>query len=286
LSSAQYVIYSDESHTHDKELQHGRFYGGCLLPSAERQRLNERIATEMLRCGLIGELKWQKLNHRNYTRMRDVLDVFFDLVEANIVRLRVMWLPVRENPTQDVEFRRHGYLELYSHFVIVGFGLEHHGESHDVHIEFLPDALPESPSKRRTFVENLLTVHATKYKRNCRFKIIRVSEVDSKKHALLQCVDVIIGALAFKMNDNRLRYPAAAPTNRLEACILLGSHVVERIRRIHAARCPSRYQLRESTWPGSDENGVIHQEYKWAFPYRQWRFRGAGSVARAPTRAS
>jgi len=88
-------------------------------------------------------------------------------------------------------------------------------------------------------------------------------EVDSHKHILLQCLDMVLGAMAFRLNEMHLE---KEPGKRLRgkrtiAKERLYKHILERIRKIYP-----NFNIGISTsLQGEVEN-------LWKYPYRHFRF--------------
>ena len=186
-----------------------------------------------------------------------------------------MWLSQAANSSSGPFGIRHSYYDLYTFFLILGFALPHHDESGEVLVEFFLDTLPDEPEKKRKFISALQGAHSlSRYQNASRFRVMRVADVDSKKHMLLQCSDVIIGALAFLMNDHdasRLQDGTLAP-GTIERT-KFARWVESRIARIHAEQCGSGYALTGQTWPGRDKDRNVLTVNNWRFRYRQWPFK-------------
>jgi hypothetical protein len=155
---SQYTVYADEAWTHDP--QHDRFwrfYGGAMVASAERQRVENELVALKSQLGLQGEIKWSQVRRFNWERVAVVIDRFLDFVEAGDVKLRYMWLDQGfHDPAALNDFHReYGYYILYYFFVVFGFGLPWHDEAERVNIVFFPDTLPDQPEKRKSFQQFL-----------------------------------------------------------------------------------------------------------------------------------
>ena len=225
--------------------------------------------------GIPGEIKWRKVRPFNADRVQRVMDLFFDIIETGRAKLRVMWLPHALNAVPTDEYHvDHGYYILYYFFVIGSFALANHDEGDEVLIEFYPDTLPDEPIKKRRFINYVMGAHRTaRYGNRSPFRVVRVADVDSKKHILLQCSDVVIGALAFLANgyDTAVQDDGTM-ANGTVVRAAFARHIVERISRIHVAQCGSSYSMTESTWPGCRPDGTVLKVNNWRFAYRQWLF--------------
>ncbi|CAN5198571.1 hypothetical protein BH23BAC1_BH23BAC1_35710 [soil metagenome] len=93
-----------------------------------------------------------------------------------------------------------------------------------------------------------------------------IIDVNSKEHVLLQCLDIILGAMAFRLNDLHKAKPAGAKRRgkRTIAKEKLYKHINSLIRKIYP-----NFNIGDSTGhKGSIEN-------RWNFPYRHWKFTPA-----------
>jgi len=87
-------------------------------------------------------------------------------------------------------------------------------------------------------------------------------EVDSKKHILLQCLDVVLGAMAFRLNQKHKEIPEGKRQlgRRTVAKETLYKHVLSHIKDMYP-----NFDIGKST---SMEN----EEDTWLYEYRHWRF--------------
>jgi hypothetical protein len=273
MASRSFVVYADESNTHDRTLAHRQFYGGCLLRAEDRDTIAGELESATRGLGILGEMKWRKVRPYNADRVLRVVNTFFDMVEDRRVRFRVMWLPhPMETELMGSRYGDYGYYLLYYFFLVAGFGLPRHDEDGEVLVEFFPDTLPDEPEKKRRFVELLMEAGCSvRYGGRAPFRVVRVADVDSKKHVLMQCCDVVIGAMAFLMNGRHLERRGdgtVAEGTRVRA--RFARHVVERIAGMHRLQSggASAYSLTPSTTTNRGAPNASH----WRLPYRQWCF--------------
>lgn len=276
LASAVYVVYADEAWTHDPRLRFWRFYGGALLSSRDRERIDHDLNGLKAQLGLIGEVKWSRVRDVNWERYAVLIDRFLDLVDAGTIKLRYMWLDQQfQNPAALNDYHLEtGYYILYYLFLVLAFGLPWHDEREGVEIEFFPDQLPDQPEKRREFIRFLKSCHlARRYEGRSDFRIINVGDVPSRKHLILQCVDVIIGAIGFRLNhmhkvlqDNGRRATGTKVKERLYKAI------IARLRAIDMAERGTRdFSIGHSTGINND---IVN---RWRHKFRQWDFKQPGT---------
>jgi hypothetical protein len=196
------VLYADEAWTHDEGLRHWRFYGGALLQASRDHEITSALNGKKTDLGLEGELAWTNVRPFNWERVAQVMYLFLEYVDARAVKLRYLWIDQQfQNPNRLTEYHKeYGYYILYYFFVVYGFGLPWHGRPDTISIQFRPDRLPDEPEKRRSFETFLLTCHNNSpFRNSSAFKIANVGSVDSKKHVILQCVDVVIGSMGWRL---------------------------------------------------------------------------------------
>ena len=90
------------------------------------------------------------------------------------------------------------------------------------------------------------------------------SEIDSHKHVVQLCVDIILGAMAFRMNSLHLVIPqeAIAPGRKTLAKERLFNHILDLICSMDEVEV---FEIDKSTLPDTAKE-------RWRMPYRHWRF--------------
>lgn len=270
-----YTLYADEAWTHDPEHRFWRFYGGALVRSSERARVENELLALKAERGLHGEIKWSYTNPARAERFGAIAHRFLDFVEAGDVKLRYMWLDQRRQDANALSEwnREYGFYVLYYYFIVFGFGLPWHDERDTVGVEFFPDTLPDEPDKREEFREFLLRCHSIRrFENSSPFRITNVAAVNSSKHILLQCVDLVIGAVGYKLNKQF----QAKTGRRRSRCSVVKIELYERIR-----DCLSRIDMGErgtakfSVGVNTATDG--DKANRWRYKFRQWDFRRPGA---------
>lgn len=95
-----------------------------------------------------------------------------------------------------------------------------------------------------------------------KFDSEQMGEVASHDHVVLQCLDVVLGAMAFRLNNKHMVKPEGQRQrgNRTIAKEKLYRHISTRIRQIY----PS-FNIGESTGIQGDRAN------RWRHPYRHWK---------------
>ena len=195
-----YIIVCDESTKHGYSYSY--FYGGAIINEQKYTTISEKLELFKSHIGLNHELKRINIDPTNCNRYIEMLDFFFTFVKSGDIRIRIMFSannnlePIPS--TQDNTFSKFYYL-----FIRHAFALPYAKEN--INLRLIFDALPEKPAHREIFkeylVNNLTHIPNSDIKNDIMLSRQRIEEVDSKKHIILQCVDVIVGLIDFYLND-------------------------------------------------------------------------------------
>lgn len=267
-------IFSDES---EKEGTYfANFYAGALVVGSDLAEIEAVLNARKRDLHLDHEIKWQRVTANYLSKYIEMVDAFFDLVEAGKIKVRVMFTHRHMTPPPLSSYHRvNSYWFLYYQFIKHAFGLAHAPlESRPRHLRLCLDVLPDSGESRRVFKEILLGLNRSF---GGRFRLLaeHITEVNSHEHVVMQCLDVVLGAMQFRLNDKHLEKPKGA-TRRGKRTIAkekLYKHINARIQRAHG----SMFNIGVST---GQPNGAAD---RWAQPYRHWVFETTGST-RDPSR--
>lgn len=263
--STEFVIYTDESVKDGTYFSN--FYGGVLVRSRDLARVMETLADIKADQNLHGELKWTKVTENYLAKYQTVMDTFFDLVAADVAKVRVMftnntYIPQGLTPEQ----RQSEYHRLYYQFIKHGFGLSYCGTEHagPKRVRLNMDQMPtsrEETAKFKAFLE-ALSRNPEMRRADIDFDQQQIAEVDSKDHDLLQCLDVVLGAMTFRLNNHHLAKPEGQRNRgkRTVAKEKLYKHISARVRQIYP-----NFNIGESTGTQGDLAN------RWRHPYRHWK---------------
>jgi hypothetical protein len=261
--SREYIIYSDESTQTGRYYTH--FYGGALIRSEDLDYVREHLQSQANRLGLGAEIKWRKVSEGYLDRYKAMMDAFFDLVTCDLVKIRVMFTRVGSLPPPTPYHREHRYHLLYYQFFKHAFGLRHcNPDPGEMGLRLYVDRLPDSPQKNALFKSHLLTLQDCREFRAARIVIPQdqVAEVDSHEHLPLQCVDVVLGAMQFRLNQSHREQDEYGQRGKKTiAKEQLYEHICARIREIH----PWFVAHQTTGRAGGKRDGWLH-------PYRHWCF--------------
>ncbi|MBX3414358.1 MAG: hypothetical protein KF708_16845 [Pirellulales bacterium] len=127
------------------------------------------------------------------------------------------------------------------------------------------DQLPKNGDENATFKSFLLRLN-----RNTQFRAARIllredqiAEVRSHDHVLMQCLDVVLGAMSFRLNDkHKQKLPGSNRRGKRTVAKERLYHVIcDRIRQIYP-----HFNIGESTGMQGDRSKL------WSHPYRHWKF--------------
>ncbi|WP_294196852.1 DUF3800 domain-containing protein [uncultured Sphingomonas sp.] len=261
----EYLIYSDESVS--KGDYFSNFYGGALVTSRDDATVRRVLAEKKAALNLGGEVKWQKITEAYEGKYIELMDAFFDLIESNKVKVRIMF-------TQNM-FRRRGltadqrdqqYFILYYQFIKHAFGLRHRTNDEPARLRLLLDQLPDTREKIERFKGFVVGLNSNPAFRRAGLSIARedIADVDSKQHDLLQCLDVVLGSMQFRLNDKHLEIPPGQRRRgkRTRAKERVYRHISKRIRAIYPG-----FNIGITT--GTAGGG---KELRWTHRYRHWLF--------------
>lgn len=260
----EYIIFCDESD------QSGRFYsdfyGGLLVGSGDYEPVTNRLLAEKERLHFHGEVKWSKVTERYLEKYRELVSALFREIAEGRVRVRIMFrqnarVPDGLSPVH-LESR---YFLLYYQFIKHAFGFAHLKPSgHPVRLRLFFDEFPatrEQAEQFRGFLCALTT--ATDFQRaGILIERSAVAEVRSHDHVLLQCLDIVLGAMSFRLNDKHKEKPPGERCRgrRTIAKEQLYRHILTEIRRIRP-----RFNIGISTGKGD----LVEL---WTAPYHHWSF--------------
>jgi len=261
----EYIVYTDESDKTGKYF--GNFYGGVLVRSSDQADVLREIADAKADLLLRDEVKWTKVTANYLDKDVNLMDCFFDLVASDKVKVRVMFTKnsnIALNLT--AQQRRETYHRLYYQFLKHAFGLRYAGSesTERVGLRINLDQLPSNREQNRQFKAFVLRLNENKYFDSAGIFIRedQIAEVSSHDHDLLQCLDIVLGAIAFRLNDKHKEKPSGQSRRgkKTIAKEALYRHINSRIRAIYPG-----FNIGITT-------GRKDQASLWTHPYRHWLF--------------
>ncbi|WP_088158275.1 DUF3800 domain-containing protein [Achromobacter xylosoxidans] len=266
--SRELVLYCDESDISGRHFSN--FYGGALVESRHLEEVVATLAARKAELNLGAEVKWQKISEAYADKYMALLETVFLLVREAKLKLRVMFTQnyfAAKNLTR--EQRERAFFVLYYQFVKHAFGLQHsaHGPG-TTHLRIYFDKLPDKAEKCAEFKDYVVRLNMSGAFREARVRIRRdqLAEIDSKEHVILQALDLVMGAMQFRLNDKHLEKPAGqrARGKRTRAKEAVYKFANAQIRSIYPG-----FNIGVSTGVQGDAAN------RWRHGYRHWLFMPA-----------
>jgi hypothetical protein len=269
----EYILYCDESDAKGKF--YSNFYGGILVRSKDLEPITKELAVMKTSLGFGNELKWQKITANYEQKYIDFIDLLFDFLKDDLVKIRIMFTQNLNVPPRHADYQReHKYFLLYYQFIKHAFGLQYALRSDaiaDAKIRLHLDKMPDSKEKVELFKSHILALNKAQgfINQGLLFKKDQIAEIDSKEHILSQGLDLVLGAIQFRLNDKHLEKPEGSRVRgkRTMAKERVYKHINKRIREIYP---------NFNIGVGTSDRGLI--ENRWLDPYRHWIFIPNGSV--------
>ncbi len=260
-----YIIYCDESA--DKGPKYCDFFGGCILNSSDEYEIRTALEAKKKELNLFGEIKWTKVTESYLGKYIEVIDLFFEFIKARKVKVRIMFRSAGDGAEAGEEEKSDDkYFKLYYQFIKHAFGLKNiPKECCPANIILYLDTLPDKHGTRDRFKDYLSNMPDTLDFEGVDIYIRPrdIIEVDSKDHVILQCADIILGAMNFKLNGFNLKKEPGARTRgkRTIAKEKLYDHIRGKICEIYP-----NFNVGVST-------GLHEDNQHWEGPYEHWRFQ-------------
>lgn len=260
------IIYADESTKKGKF--YSNFYAGLLVRSPDEPAVVDHLEHVKGEQNIFGEVKWEKVTSQYLEKYSALMDAFFDLVAADKVKVRVMFTQNRQVAVGlEKHHVLHRYELLYYQLLKHAFGLQHSRAELDratTQLRLRLDRLPLNNERKAAFRSHLsnLTNNPQFRRAGIRLEPGNVAEIDSSQHVLAQCLDVVLGAMQFRLNDKHLVRPNGAKRRgkKTIAKEKLFKQISRRIRSIY-----TNFNIGIST-------GTSDLRDRWLHPYRHWLF--------------
>lgn len=260
----QLYLFCDES---DKKGRFfSNFYGGVIVGASQHERITKVLADEKARLHLDREVKWSRTAEPYLGKYQEFISAFFRQLRAGHVKVRVMF---RHNA--NVADLTHGeredeFFKLYYQLIKHAFGLRFlPARDEPVSLQLFFDVLPDTREKVARFKG---FIHALQHSPEFRRVPVRIAErdiqeVDSKKHPIMQALDVVLGAMSFRLNDKHLETnpETGRRGKRTKAKEILYKHILNEIR-----------LWKPGFNPGISTGKSGDFESLWKHPYRHWAF--------------
>jgi len=269
----EYIIYCDESVGRGK--YYSNFYGGALVGNKDFEKIVKTLTEKAEELNLFKEIKWNKVSENYLDKYKEMMSLYFKLIKEGKIKIRIMFSQNAEVPLNlSKNNMDNGYQLLYYQFVKHAFGLIYHNENpkNKTFLRLYFDTLPLNKLKNENFKNYIYGLQAQPKLRSAKLKIRYedITEVRSHNHIILQCMDVILGAMSFRLNDLHKEKTEGAK-NRGKKTIAkekLYRHILSQIKSLDNHK---NFNIGVST-------GIIDKKDLWKNPYRHWKFTPAEFV--------
>lgn len=265
MKDKEYIIFCDES---DKKGEfYSNFYGGVMVGLSNYDRIKDRLEAKKEELGFKSELKWQKVTDRYLEQYIEFMRAFFDELRAGNLKVRIMFRQnIHSRRFEDSEAKALEYFKLYYQFIKHGFGLAHMDHLHpEVFLRLYFDQFPDTSERAEQFKGYLSGLQKMKHFEQARISIRKgdITEIKSHEHILLQGVDIVLGAMVFRLNNKHKRIPEGKHRRgkRTIAKEKLYKFILSEIKTVYP-----NFNVGISTGTKAGEASY------WLDPYRHWRF--------------
>jgi len=258
----EYTIWCDESV--DKGTYYSDFYGGVLAKSNSVDVIKASIAAKKMELNMHGEVKWTKVTQNYLDKYIELISHFFTFVRSGKLKVRIMFTQncnVATNLT-----KRHyedKFFLLYYQFIKHAFGLTTIRHQRGTQLRVYFDKLPDKNEKCAEFKDHIFNLNAFFNSRQVTLKRENIAEVDSKQHDLLQCLDIILGAMAFRLNEGHRAIP---PGKKRRGKKTIAKENLYKHIRNEICKAYPHFNIGENTGKREGDNSY------WSMSYRHWKF--------------
>lgn len=270
----EYLIYCDESTKRGKLCSN--FYGGALVKSIHFDEVVNRLNDYKKNKNISGEVKWTKVTDPYLDKYIGLMDIFFDLLQENKVKMRVMFQQnlVSDDITRNFTKEEHeeSYFKLYYQFIKHAFGLKYSNIGDDnINLRLYFDQFPDKKTKVDKFKSFIYDLGFSEdfYNANLSIRYDDIVEVSSHDHVILQCADIVTGAMFFRLN--KLHLEKSEETGRRGKRTIAKEKLYKHI---HKRICGIRPNFNAGVSTSVDGDKVN----RWLYPYLHWKFTPSQAV--------
>ena len=254
-------IWLDESDKHG--MYYSNFYGGILVESRHREIVLQRMEAIKQKANIIDEIKWQKVNAYHFDKYIQLVDELFEMGKEGLLKMRIFFRHNQYEPDLTPQKRKEEYPILYYQFIKYAFGLVFANDNEGIRLYL--DEIPLNQEDKTNFVTHLYSLNNDHdfMAKGVHFVEKGISEVDSKTHLPLQFMDLILGAICFKLNEkDKLKSDGEErPGKRTILKLKMYKYINSKIRELYPD-----FNIGIST-PIKDESD------RWFQIYRHWSFK-------------
>lgn len=259
-----YLIYCDESLSKGHFFSH--FYGGALVRSIDFIEVQSALDERKKELNLLGEIKWTKVSSNYITKYKEIINLYFRFIREGKIKIRIMFQATDQIVHEQSDSMQ--YHLLYYQFIKHAFGLPYRDEYNNeiVHLKLFFDEIPDTKEQNDAFKAHLCYLQELQQFKKAKIRIQHddISEIDSHKHSIQQCMDIILGAMAFRLNNLHLEIPKGATESgkKTKAKEELFNHILRLIQETNGVEI---FKIDSNTEPDTAKG-------RWSVRYRHWRF--------------
>jgi hypothetical protein len=202
-----YIIYCDESIK--KGTYYSNFYGAALIDARYYDEVVQALNDKKITLNLLGEIKWTKMTSQYLDKYKEFIELYFNYIKQGKLKIRIMF---KHEYFQSVgltqEQIRNEFYMLYYQFFKHAFGLQYCNELREkINLRIYFDKLPNTNEQNEEFKEYIYGLQLTNEftASNIIIRKEDITDVDSHKHVILQGMDIILGAMQFRLNNQHLQ---------------------------------------------------------------------------------
>ncbi len=270
LFAMHYIIYCDESK--GKGAFYSNFYGGVIIKAADRERIEAKLRDAQ--SEISGEAKWTKITEQDELGYIEFVECFLSLVADGSIRMRVMFTQNIHSTDHVQHYEQEAkYRKLYYQFIKHAFGLMfcNADRENTVDISVYLDDAPDTKDALDNFKDYLASLSVLPDFHHQRVTIDKgdIASINSKEHAILQAVDVVLGAIQFRLNEQHKAIPKGKRRRgkRTRAKERVYKFINKRLREMYPG-----FNIGVTTGQGDGP------QVRWSHPYRHWCFKPYDSI--------
>lgn len=267
MSRRHYIIYCDESAKRGPRFSN--FYAGAIVKAGDRQAIESRLTDKKEELNLKSELKWTKITENYEEKYIEFINEYFSFIASGRIKFRLMFTQNIYDPVRlTKEQRESQYFLLYYQMIKHAFGLKYSNPNSLDHIRFsvFLDELPDKSEKSRAFKRYISSLGDSRFLSGCNIELPPedIAEIDSRKHNIIQGVDIILGAMQFRLNGFHKAKPEGKRVRgkRTRAKERVYEHVNRLVR-----------DIRPNFNIGITSGSPYGLHSRWRDEYRHWCFR-------------
>ena len=262
----EYICYCDESSSYGEK--YSDFFGGCIVRADRLHQIEQALNNKKTELNLHGEVKWTKITEPYKEKYCELIRLFFQFIQTGDIKVRIMFRKTENQYSpENRPVKDERYFKLYYEFIKHAFGFAtDKAVTGEYYVHLLLDELPDQSASAGAFKDYLCRLPNVLAHKNTGLNIRKrdIGEVKSHDHVLLQCVDVVLGAMYFRLNNLHL---SKEPGQRYRGKRTRAKESVYKCIHDEICKVHPRFNIGVST-------GAHGFEYPhWSSPYEHWEFK-------------